>query len=76
MRRSPWLGAFLDGVNVSALALMGGVTLRLARVAVVDGPGLILALVSAVLLIRFRVSAIWLVLAGVALGLVRYLLSG
>lgn len=76
MRRSAWLGAFLDGVNVSALALMGGVTLRLARVAVVDVQGLILALVSAVLLIRFRVSAIWLVLAGVALGLVRYLLSG
>jgi hypothetical protein len=43
---------------------------------VVDVQGLILALVSAVLLIRFRVSAIWLVLAGVALGLVRYLLSG
>ncbi len=76
MRSSPWLGAFLDGVNVSALALMGGVTLRLARVAVVDVLGVILALVSAVLLIRFRVSAIWLVLAGVAIGLVRYLLSG
>jgi chromate transporter len=76
MRRSPWLGAFLDGVNVSALALMGAVTLRLAHAAVVDAAGVILALVSAILLIGFRVSAIWLVLAGVAIGLLRYLLAG
>ncbi len=76
MRRSPWLGAFLDGVNVSALALMGAVTLRLARAAVIDLAGVIEAVVAAVLLIRFRVSATWLVLAGVAVGLVRYLLSG
>jgi len=76
MRRSPWLGAFLDGVNVSALALMGAVTLRLAHAAVVDAAGVILALVSAILLIGFRVSATWLVLAGVAIGLLRYLLAG
>lgn len=76
MRRSPWLGAFLDGVNVSALALMGAVTLRLARAAVVDVPGAILTAGSLILLIRFRVSATWLVLAGVAVGLARYLLRG
>jgi len=76
MRRSPWLGAFLDGVNVSALALMGAVTLRLAHAAVVDAAGVILALVSAILLIGFHVSATWLVLAGVAIGLLRYLLAG
>jgi chromate transporter len=75
MRRSPWLGAFLDGVNVSALALMGGVTLRLARAAVVDTVGLTMAVVAAILLIRLRVSATWLVLAGIGVGLVRYLLS-
>jgi len=74
MRRSPWLGAFLDGVNVSALALMAGVTLRLARAAVVDVVGLTMAVVAAILLIRFRVSATWLVLAGIGVGLVRYLL--
>jgi chromate transporter len=75
LRRSPWLGAFLDGVNVSAMALMGGVTLRLARAAVVDVLGGIVAVISAILLIRFRVSATWLMLAGVAVGLVRYLMS-
>jgi chromate transporter len=76
MRRSPWLGAFLDGVNVSALALMGAVTLRLAHAAVVDAAGVILATISAILLIGFRVSATRLVLAGVVVGLLRYLLAG
>jgi len=74
MRRSPWLGAFLDGVSVSALALMAGVALRLARAAVVDVVGLTMAVVAAILLSRFRVSATWLVLAGIGVGLVRYLL--
>ena len=36
LRRSPLAGAFLDGVNVGAWALMAAVTLFLARAAVVD----------------------------------------
>ena len=61
-------GAFLDGVNVASLALMALVTAQLARAAVVDVPTLLLALASAVLLIRFRVNSAWLVLAAAAIG--------
>ncbi len=50
-------GAFLDGVNVASLALMGTVTWQLGRAALVDVWSVGLALVSAVLLIRYRVNS-------------------
>jgi chromate transporter len=61
-------GAFLDGVNVASIALMAAVTARLARATVVDGSTLLLAVTSAVLLIRFGVNSAWLVLAGAVIG--------
>ncbi|WP_233261895.1 chromate efflux transporter [Vitiosangium sp. GDMCC 1.1324] len=69
MRRSWVAGAFLDGVNVASLALMATVTWQLGRSALVDVWTVGLALVSAVLLIRYRVNSAWLVLGGAALGL-------
>jgi len=69
LRRSPLAGAFLDGVNVGAWALMAAVTLFLARAAVVDVVTLILAIVSAFVLIRCRVNSAWLVIGGGLVGL-------
>ena len=69
IRRSPRAGAFLDGVNVAALALMAVVTWQLGRAAIVDVPTALLALTSLVLLLRFHVNSAWLVLAGLAVGL-------
>jgi chromate transporter len=68
IRRSPVAGAFLDGVNVASVALMVVVTARLARVAIVDVPTLLLALASAILLIRFRVNSAWLILGAATIG--------
>jgi chromate transporter len=68
LRRSPSAGAFLDGVNVAALALMAVVTIELARAAIVDVPTALLALAGAVVLIRFNVNTTWLVAGGAALG--------
>jgi len=68
LSRSPVAGAFLDGVNVASVALMALVTVHLARAAVVDVATALLAIVSATLLIRFRASSAWLVLAGGLLG--------
>ena len=68
IRRSPVAGAFLDGVNVASIALMAVVTARLAHAAIVDVPTLLLALASAVLLIRLRVSSAWLILGAAAIG--------
>jgi chromate transporter len=69
MRRSWVAGAFLDGVNVASLALMASVTWQLGRAALVDVWTVGLALLSAVLLIRYRVNSAWLVLGGAAVGL-------
>lgn len=69
LRESAWTAALLDGVNVAALGLMAGVTLILGRAALVDIPTVLLALVTAVLLFRFKVSTIWLVLGAAGIGL-------
>jgi chromate transporter len=78
LRRSPTAGACLDGVIVASLALMAVVSWDLTRAAllnfnVADGRfwlALTLLVVSAVLLIRFRLNAAWLVLGGAAVGVV------
>jgi chromate transporter len=69
LRRSPLAGAFHDGVNVGAWALMAAVTLFLARAAVIDLATVLLAISSAVVLIRYRVNSAWLVLGGGLIGL-------
>jgi chromate transporter len=69
LRRSATAGAVLDGVNVASLALMAVVTWHLGRAAVVDATTAVLALVSAVLLLRFRLNSAWLVLGGGLIGL-------
>jgi chromate transporter len=75
VRRSAVAGAFLDGVNLASLALMAVVTAQLGRAAVTDVPTAVLAVASAVLLLRYRVGSSWLVaggaLAGLALGAAR-----
>jgi len=69
LRRSRLAGAFLDGVNAASLALMAAVTWHLGKAAIVDLPSALLAAVSAVALLRFRVHSAWLVLAGGVAGL-------
>ncbi len=68
LRRSPTAGAFLDGVNAAALALMVVATYQLGRAAIVDIATIALALISAVILFRFRVNSAWLVLGGAIAG--------
>jgi len=69
LRASPAAAGFLDGVNVASIALMALVAAQLAHAAVVDATTAGIALVAAVLLIRFRVSSAWLVPAGAIAGL-------
>jgi chromate transporter len=68
LRRSPWAGALLDGVNIAALALMAGVTWQLGRGAIVDPLTGILAVLGAALLLRFNLNSVWLVLLGGLVG--------
>jgi chromate transporter len=69
IRKSPLAAAFLDGVNAAAVALMAAVAISLGRATLVDDWTWALGLVSAALLLRYRVNATWLILGGAALGL-------
>jgi chromate transporter len=69
LRQSRFFGAALDGVNAASLALMAVVTWQLGRAALVDWTTIIIAVSSAILIVVFRVSSTWLILAGGAAGL-------
>jgi chromate transporter len=68
VRSSRWAGPLLDGVNVASLGLMAAVTLQLGRSAIIDPLTAGLALVAAVLLVRYKINSAWLVLAGGVIG--------
>jgi chromate transporter len=69
LRKSPIAGAFLDGVNAAAVALMGFVGYQFARAALLDLPLIAIAVLSVFLLFRYRVNSTWLVLGGAVLGI-------
>jgi len=69
IRRSRVAGAVLDGVNAASLALMAVVSVQLGAAALVDGATMVLAAVSLVALVRWRVNSAWLVFGGAAAGL-------
>ena len=69
LRKSPVAGAFLDGVNASAVALMAYVGWQFTRAALVNIPAIVLAIVSALLVFRYKVNSVWLVLAGAVAGI-------
>lgn len=74
IRKSKLSAAFLDGVNAAAVALMAEITLVLGKSTLVDGWTSALAVISAVLLVRFRINATWLILAGAAIGVILHTL--
>jgi chromate transporter len=74
IRQSPLLSAFLDGVNVAALALIAGVLILLAHAALVDIFTVALAALAFLVLLRFKVNSAWLIVAGALVGLAVHLL--
>jgi len=64
-----WMAAFLDSVNVCAVALMSGVTFRLGADALRGWTMWGIALASFAVLLRWKVSPAWVVLAGGTAGL-------
>jgi chromate transporter len=69
MRSSPWFGSLLDGVNVASLSLMAAVTWQLGIACLTDLVSILIALISFVLLVRFKVNSTWLILSGALVGL-------
>jgi len=69
MRSSQLFSGLLDGVNAAAVGLMAGVTIQLAREAIVDATTLIISATALLLLAGARINSAWLILAGGAIGL-------
>ena len=68
LRKSSAVTHLLDGVNAASCALMALVTWHLQRQALVDWKTDVIAAGAMLLLLRFKLNAAWLVLAGGVLG--------
>ncbi len=75
LRRSVWMGAFLDAVNVAAVALMVWVSYRLGVATLTDWTAWLILVLAAIALFRFKLNAAWIVLGGALVGVVLTLLS-
>ena len=70
LRQSAWIAGFLDSINVCAVALMGGVTFRLAADALRGWPSWTIAGTSFAVILWWKVSPAWVVVGGGIAGLV------
>lgn len=61
---------FLDGVNIGALSLMTVVVVSLGQSSLIDPVTIAVAIASLFLLIKYNINSLWLVLGGMALGLI------
>jgi chromate transporter len=69
LRQSAWMAAFLDAVNVCAVALMAGVTFRLAADALRGWASWGIAAVALGVLVKWKVNPAWVVLGGGVAGM-------
>ena len=68
LRQSPWASAFLDAVNVSSVALMLAVVVKLVQTTLTGLPAWLIALTALGVSFRWKINATWLILAGAAVG--------
>ena len=74
IKNKPAIKIFLRGVNVAVVASITLAAAQLGRDALIDLPTLLIAIASLTLLLRFKLDAHWLVLAGLVMGVVRMLI--
>ena len=69
MRKSKVLGYFLDSINVAAVAIMLAVVITMSKQTLVDWQAALIAVVSVVLIFKFKkVSVMWVLIIGAILG--------
>jgi chromate transporter len=69
LRRSIWFGSWLDGVNVGAWGAIAVVAYRLGVDTLVNWQSVVIAIVSSLLLWRWKINVIWLMLGSAMVGL-------
>jgi chromate transporter len=75
IRNSAWAASLLDGVNASALGLMAAVTVQLASSSLTDFYTIIIAVLSLILLLRYKINSTWLIAGGALAGLLSSLIQ-
>ena len=83
LTKSRWTAAFLDAVNAASMGLMAAVTIKLAwliffptsELLSPNWQALVIAILAGAVLLRWRVSAVWLVLGGAAAGALFWLVG-
>jgi chromate transporter len=75
LRQSPWASAFLDAVNVSSVALMLAVVVKLGQTTLTGFPAWLIAIAALVVSFWWKVNATWLILGGAAVGWVLSILG-
>ncbi len=68
IRNSTWMSSLLDGVNASSLGLMAAVTVQLASSSLTDLFTVLIAGISLVLLLRYKINTTWLIAGGAIAG--------
>jgi chromate transporter len=71
INKIPLVQYFLKGVIASAVALIAYVTISVIKTSIVDVWTAVLAISAVILIIRCKVDAFWMILAGVVFGLAR-----
>lgn len=73
MRRNTWAAAFLDAINATAIALMAAIVVQLSVATLREWPSWIIAVLSTVVLLRYKLNSALIVVGAAVLG---YFLSG
>ena len=68
LRKSLWTASFLDAVNVSAVALMAAVTVKLGQATLTAWPAWLIAVAATLIGLRWKVNLAWVVVGGGVLG--------
>jgi chromate transporter len=74
LRRIVWTAAFLDAVNVAAVALMVAVTIRLGMDTLITWEAWVVAILATIAAFVFRLSSVWIILGGAVVGYLLYLI--
>ncbi len=73
LKRVPAVKIFLRGVNLAVVASIIVAAGQLGRAALIDGLSVLIACAALLALFRFKIAAHWLILAGVVIGVGRWI---